>query len=144
MTGDEFMAEPFKIADKRPAAGPAKGRPAPEDDPRAEVCYTFSHPKFGDIAASRDADGTAWVCGRDYIGAFAGAVLGGILPPDWRCPEDLANDIFKSLPTRFKAVKRFHTPEGFQDLLAVTLEGLKYYHDLNARRDDGPGLRLVK
>ena len=145
---DSSMAKPFKVVARRPAdpnAVRAKGRPAPEDDPNAPVCYTFSHPLFGHVAGTRDDRGKAWVCAGDYIGAYAGAVLGELYPPLWTCPEDLAADIFKSVPARFKASKRFHTSEGYRDRLGITPEGLMFYHGLNDRISrGGPGLRLVR
>ena len=116
------------------------------DDPATTVCYTISHPEFGDVAAVRTADGKSWMCARDYIDAYAGAVTNGFLSGFGTCPEDLAHDIFKKVPARFKAVKRFRTPEGFQDLLGITPEGLRFFHDLNDQlyNDAGPVLQLVK
>ena len=115
-----------------------------ENDSETTVYYTFSHPKFGDLAAMRGVDGKGWICARDYIDGYAGAATGGLLSGLGSCSEETARRVFSVVPDRFKAVKRFHTPEGFQDLLGITAEGLRFFHDHNDRNDDGPGLRLVE
>ena len=108
-------------------------------DGQMTTYVTRSHPEMGDTAVTIDPDGTTWLCARDYMANYAKNVLEGtgiaLGPPRESTVEKLLCDV----TSRWKASKRFHTSDGFMDLLGLTAEGLKYFNDY-----EDPGLMLVK
>jgi hypothetical protein len=106
------------------------------------IYYTLSHPEYGKVTATRDPDGTGWLCARDFVTAYTETVLKGSGINLGPTSEEQAASIFKDVPSRYKAVKRFQTSEGFCELLGIKAEGIEYFFE--NLQTDVPNLTLVK